>query len=88
MGMLLSSLIHLMIERILLALSLLANNSIKTDSKYHHLSACKNHRYLQQIGTFDIPKIFVIYWHICNFGKMQIISINHNPLILYDNYRI
>jgi len=30
--------------------------------------------YLQQIGTFDIPKIFVIYWHICNFGKMQIIS--------------
>ena len=36
MGMLLSSLIHLMIERILQALPLLANNSIKTDPTYHH----------------------------------------------------
>jgi hypothetical protein len=35
-GMPLSSLIHLMIECILKALSLFANNSIKTDPTFHH----------------------------------------------------
>jgi hypothetical protein len=34
--------------------------------------------YPQQIRTFENLKIFVIYLHICNLGKIQIISIYMN----------
>ena len=30
---------------------------------------------LQHIGKIDRPSEVVIFWHICNFAKIQIISI-------------